>query len=57
MRVAFADTSAVLAVSLGEANCWHLAVALFVAERPKDVTFLTLDVQQRERAKALGFRT
>lgn len=38
------------------ADCWHLASALYVADNPSDVTFLTLDAQQRKVAKALGFR-
>lgn len=38
------------------ADCWHLASALYVADNPSDITFLTLDAQQRKVAKALGFR-
>lgn len=38
------------------ADCWHLAVALYVAPRPRDLTFLTLDAHQRAVAKKLGFR-
>lgn len=38
------------------ADCWHLAVALYVAPRPGGLTFLTLDARQRAVAKKLGFR-
>lgn len=37
------------------ADCWHLATALYLAETPGDLTFLTLDVRQQEVAGALGF--
>jgi predicted nucleic acid-binding protein len=39
------------------ADCWHLATALWFAPRPTDIAFLTLDKQQRDVAKALGFVT
>ncbi len=39
------------------ADCWHLATALYIAENPEDITFLTLDERQRHVAGALGFRT
>ena len=39
------------------ADCWHLASALFTANRPSDLAFLTLDKKQLAAAKALGFRT
>lgn len=39
------------------AELWHLACALFVAESPAELTFLTLDERQRAVAKALGFKT
>ncbi len=39
------------------ADLWHLAVALFLAEEPSDVDFLTLDVAQREAAARAGFTT
>ena len=39
------------------ADCWHLAVALYVAEDPATIAFLTLDRQQSRIAKALGFRS
>jgi hypothetical protein len=48
----------VLAVGrLRGADLWHLATALWVADDPSQVTFLTLDVDQRRVAAALGFRT
>lgn len=39
------------------ADCWHLATALYVAEDPSELSFLTLDARQRAVATALGFRT
>ncbi|MDZ4673068.1 MAG: PIN domain-containing protein [Gemmatimonadota bacterium] len=39
------------------ADCWHLATALYLAQDPEQLTFLTLDVRQREVAAALGFAT
>ncbi len=39
------------------ADLWHLATALYLAESPADVDFLTLDSAQREAAAALGFST
>lgn len=48
----------VLAVQyLRGADLWHVAAALYLAESPGDVTFLTLDRPQTEAAAALGFRT
>jgi predicted nucleic acid-binding protein len=38
------------------ADCWHLATALYLAEDPSGITFLTLDERQAAVAKALGFR-
>lgn len=38
------------------ADCWHLATALWLAPDPRQLTFLTLDVQQRAVAKKLGFK-
>lgn len=38
------------------ADCWHLATALYVAEAPADLTFLTLDERQQRVAAALGFQ-
>lgn len=37
-------------------DCWHLAVALWVAPDPGELLFLTLDDRQREVAAALGFQ-
>lgn len=39
------------------ADCWHLATALYLADDPSELTFLTLDDRQREVALALGFTT
>ena len=38
------------------ADLWHVATALYYAHEPREVTFLTLDVRQRDVAAALGFR-
>lgn len=38
------------------ADCWHLATALYLAPDPGDISFLTLDVRQRDVAGSLGFR-
>ncbi len=43
--------------SLRGADLWHLACALYLAESPGDMDFLTLDAAQRDAAAALGFRT
>jgi predicted nucleic acid-binding protein len=39
------------------ADCWHLATALYLAENPATISFLTLDDRQAAVAKALGFRS
>lgn len=39
------------------ADCWHLAVALYVAGDPGTLTFLTMDQRQGRIAQALGFRS
>ena len=39
------------------ADLWHIAAALYLAESPADVDFLTLDAAQRDAAAALGFPT
>ena len=39
------------------ADCWHLATALFVAEDPRTLRFLTRDAAQRQVAERLGFAT
>lgn len=36
-------------------DCWHLATALYLADEPGDISFLTLDQRQGEVAAALGF--
>jgi predicted nucleic acid-binding protein len=37
------------------ADCWHLATAVYVAEDPSAMTFLTLDDRQKAVAASLGF--
>lgn len=37
------------------ADCWHLAAALYVAEDPATMAFVTLDTAQRRAARVLGF--
>jgi predicted nucleic acid-binding protein len=37
------------------ADCWHLATALYLAEKPEEITFLSLDARQVQVAAALGF--
>lgn len=37
------------------ADLWHLACALYLADSPRDITFLTLDTRQGEVAGRLGF--
>ena len=39
------------------ADCFHVATALRIAGHPAELTFLTLDVNQRTIAAALGFKT
>lgn len=39
------------------ADAWHLATALFLSERPRDLPFFTLDRRQRDMAGELGFPT
>ena len=43
--------------NLRGADLWHLATALFAAEDPATVTFLTLDKRQGAVAAKLGLRT
>jgi predicted nucleic acid-binding protein len=38
------------------ADLWHLACALFLAGKPQNVTFASLDRRQRKVAEGLGFR-
>jgi hypothetical protein len=37
------------------ADCWHLASALYLADDPKTLSFITLDARQAKLAAALGF--
>lgn len=37
------------------ADCWHLATALYMADEPSSIAFLTLDNRQQTVARALGF--
>ena len=39
------------------ADLWHVACALYLAEDPKDISFITLHRQQRAVARELGFHT
>jgi len=38
------------------ADLWHLACALYLKTRVKDLLFLTLDKRQQDAATELGFR-
>lgn len=37
------------------ADCWHLATALYLADQPASISFLTLDDRQQSVAHELGF--
>lgn len=37
------------------ADLWHVACALYVAEDPRELAFVTVDERQRELAGELGF--
>lgn len=51
-----AEVSAVLAAGyLRGADCWHVATALYVAQTPSTLVFLTLDARQAQVASKLGF--
>ena len=39
------------------ADLWHVAVALFASPEPGQISFITLDVRQREVARKIGFQT
>ena len=55
-RALTAEIESVLAAGrLRGADCWHLAVACYVAEQPSRLPFLTLDGPQTRVARALGF--
>ena len=43
--------------SLRGADLWHVATALYVVREPSDISFVTLDIQQRTVVRALGFQT
>lgn len=52
------EMAAVLSVGyLRGADLWHVAAALYHASDPRELTFVTLDGQQRAVAAALGFQT
>ncbi|MCY4386062.1 MAG: PIN domain-containing protein [Desulfurellaceae bacterium] len=38
------------------ADLWHVATALYVVQKPSDISFVTLDIRQRTVVKALGFQ-
>lgn len=38
------------------ADLWHIACALYLADDPNAITFVTLDKQQKAVARKLGFR-
>ncbi len=53
-----AEIGAVLRVGyLRGADLWHVAAALYQADDPREVTFVTMDNRQRAVAAALGFQT
>ena len=53
-----AEIGAVLRVGyLRGADLWHVAAALYQADDPRKVTFVTMDNRQRAVAAALGFQT
>ena len=52
-----AEFSRVLAAGyLRGADLWHLACALYLADDPKAISFVTLDKQQRAVARKLGLQ-
>ncbi|HJS43776.1 MAG TPA: PIN domain-containing protein [Gemmatimonadales bacterium] len=52
-----AELSSVLTAGyLRGADAWHVACALYLAEDPGELSFLTLDDRQRRVAARLGFR-
>ena len=38
------------------ADLWHVATALYVVQKPSDISFVTLDIRQQTVVKALGFQ-
>jgi hypothetical protein len=52
------ETGQALAVGyLRGADLWHVACALYLAETPSEISFITLDDRQRAVAEGLGFPT
>ena len=50
------EITSVLSVGdLRGVDLWHLACALYLAEAPRDLSFVTLDDRQRVVAERLGF--
>ena len=39
------------------ADLWHVAVALYAAPDPSQISFITLDMRQRDIARKIGFQT
>ena len=39
------------------ADLWHVAVALFASPDPSQISFVTLDMRQRNVARDIGFQT
>ena len=39
------------------ADLWHVAVALYAAPDPSQISFITLDTRQRDVAQGIGFQT
>ena len=39
------------------ADCWHLAVALYFAATPRNLTFFTMEGHQGRVARELGFKS
>lgn len=55
-RPLHAEIRRVLATGyLRGADCWHVATALYVADDPGEMAFLTLDGKQGDVAHSLGF--
>jgi hypothetical protein len=48
-------TRVLAAGHLRGSDLWHLATALYLAEQPSELPFLTLDARQRDLADRLGF--
>jgi len=49
-------TSVLAAGYVRGADLWHLACALYLAESPRELVFLTLDDRQKKVAAGLGFQ-